>query len=110
MHVRSVGSSIALYRNASHHEHPCTAVVLTLALHPFIRVDTVSEAVYELVAEPIQEPQVGEQQKDAVEHASEEIANPADLQGKPWSITLILSIQCLFKYFVHLRSRSCMEL
>ena len=64
----------------------------------------------ELVAEPIQEPQVGEQQEDAVEHASEEIANPADLQGKPRSITLILSIQCLFKYFMHLHSRSCMEL
>jgi len=78
MHVRSVGSSIALYQNASHHEHPCTAVVLTLAWHPFIRVDTASEAVYELVAEPIQEPQVGEQQEDAVEHASEEITNPAD--------------------------------
>ena len=110
MHVRSVGSSIALYRNASHHEHPCTAVVLTLAWHPLIHVDTASEAVYELLAEPIQEPQVGEQQEDAVEHASEEIANPADLQGKPRRITLILSIQCLFKYFVHLRSRSCMEL
>ena len=32
------------------------------------------------------------------------------ITGKPRSITLILSIQCLFKYFVHLRSRSCMEL
>ena len=102
--------STALYRNTSHHEHPCTAVVLTLAWHPFIRVDTASEAVYELVAESIQEPQVREQQEDAVEHASEGIANPADLQGKPRSITLILSIQCLFKYFVHLCSRSCMEL
>ena len=63
---------IALYRNASHHEHPCTAVVLTLAWHPFIRVDTTSEAIYELVAEPIQEPQVGEQQEDVVEHAPED--------------------------------------
>ena len=72
MHVRSVGSSIALYRNASHHEHPCTVVVLTLAWHPFIRVDTASKAVYELVAEPIQEPQVGEQQEDVVEHAPED--------------------------------------
>ena len=32
------------------------------------------------------------------------------IPGKPRSITLILSIRCLFKYFVHLRSRSCMEL
>ena len=57
--------SIALYRNAPHHEHPCTAVVLTLAWHPFIRVDTTSEAVYELVAEPISEPQEGELQAEA---------------------------------------------
>ena len=57
--------SIALYRNASHHEHPCTAVVLTLAWHPFIRVGTVSEAVYKLVAEPISEPQAGESQAEA---------------------------------------------
>ena len=48
-----------------------------------------NEAVYELVAEPIQEPQAGEQQEDAVEHAPEEVANPADLQGKTRSITLI---------------------
>ena len=32
------------------------------------------------------------------------------IPGKPQSIILILSIQCLFKYFVHLRSRSCMEI
>ena len=51
-----------------------------------------NEAVYELVAEPVQEPQAGEQQEDAVEHTSEEVTNPADLQGKPGSITLILSI------------------
>ena len=49
---------------------------------------------YELVAEPIQEPQVGEPQADeAAEQAMEEIANPADLQGKPRSITSIFSIQ-----------------
>ena len=70
--------SIDLYRNASHHEHPCIAVVLTLAWHPFIRVDAVNEAVYELVAEPVQEPQAEEQQEDAVEHAPEEVPNPAD--------------------------------
>ena len=58
----------------------------------FIRVDTASEAVYELVAEPIQEPQAGEQQEDAVEPTSEEVANPADLQGKPRSITHKFSI------------------
>ena len=32
-------------------------MVLTLAWHPFIRVDTTSEAVYELVADTISEPQ-----------------------------------------------------
>ena len=76
----------------------------------FICADATNKAVYELVAEPVQALQVGEQQEDAVEHAPEEIANPVDLQGKPQSIILILSIQYLFKYFVHLRSRSCMEL
>ena len=55
----------------------------------FIRVDATNEAVYELVAEPIQEPQAGEQQEDAVEPTFKEVANPADLQGKPRSITLI---------------------
>ena len=76
---------------------PCT--VVTPAWHLFIRVDVTNEAVYELVAEPVQEPQVGAQQEDAVEHAPEEIANPADLQGKPRSITPNFSIQCLlYKY------------
>ena len=55
----------------------------------FIRVDTTIEAAYELIAEPIQEPQAGEQQEDAGEHTCEEVADPADLQGKPRSITLI---------------------
>jgi len=49
----------------------------------FIRVDATNEAAYELIAEPIQEPQAGEQQEDAVEHAPENLVNPADLQGKP---------------------------
>ena len=53
----------------------------------FIRVDAENEAVYELVAEPVQEPQAEVQQEEAVEHASGEVANPADLQGKPRSIT-----------------------
>ena len=66
---------------------PCT--VVTPAWHPLIRVDVTNEEVHELVAEPVQEPQAGEQQEDAVEHAPEEIANPADLQGKPRSITII---------------------
>ena len=51
-----------------------------------------SETVYELVAEPIQEPQAGEPQAEEVaEPATEEVANPADLQGKPRSITPNLS-------------------
>ena len=65
-----------------------------LAWHLFIRVDTASEAVCKLVAEPIPEPQAGEQQEDVVEHTPEEIANPADLQGKPQSISLILITPC----------------
>jgi len=56
----------------------------------FIRVDTASEAVYELVAEPIQEPQA-----EATVEPDPEVANPADLQGKPRSITFTFSIPCL---------------
>ena len=67
----------------------------------FIHVDVTSEAVYELVAEPIQEPKAGEQQEDAVEHAPEEVANPSDLQGKPRSITSIFSIQCYYLNIAH---------
>ena len=55
----------------------------------FIHVDAETEVTYELIAEPIQESQEGEQQEDAVEPTSEEVANPADLQGKPRSIILI---------------------
>jgi len=88
--------SFALYQNASHHERPCTALVLTLAWHLFIRVDTASEAVCELVAEPIPEPQAGKQQENTVEPIFEEVANPADLQGKPRSITPTLKLmQCV---------------
>ena len=65
----------------------------------FIRVDAANKAVYELVAEPVQEPQAGEQQEDAIEHAPEEVADLANLQGKPRSITPNFSIQCLlYKY------------
>ena len=53
----------------------------------FIRVDAANEVAYELIAELIQERQAGEQQEDAVEPTSEEVANPTDLQGKPRSIT-----------------------
>jgi len=61
----------------------------------FIRIDAETEVVYELVAEPIQELQVGEPQAaEAAEHATVEVANPADLQGKPRSISLILITPC----------------
>jgi hypothetical protein len=55
----------------------------------FIHVDTASESVYELVAEPIQEPQAGEPQAEAAVEPDPEVANPADLHGKPRSITLL---------------------
>ena len=56
----------------------------------FTCVATDTEVAYELVAEPIQEPPAGEQQaEEAIEQAPEEVANPADLQGKPRSISLI---------------------
>ena len=63
--------------------------VLIIAWHIFIRVDAANAAVHELIVEPIQEPQAGEQQEDAIEHAPGDLVNPADLQGKPQSITLI---------------------
>ena len=63
--------------------------VLTVACHIFIRVDAANEAVHELVAEPVQEPRAEEPQKVAVEPAAEDLVNPADLQGKPRSITII---------------------
>ena len=55
----------------------------------FTCVDAANEAAYELIAEPIQEPQAGEQQEDAGEPTCEEVADPADLQDKPRSITII---------------------
>ena len=63
--------------------------ILTVAWHIFIRVDSTNEAAYALVAEPVQEPRAEEQQQVAVEHAPADLFNPADLQGKPRSITLI---------------------
>ena len=75
---------------ALHHEcfvsFSCT--VVTLEWHLFIRVGTANEVVHELVPEPVQEPQAGEQPEEAVEQALEAVTNPADLQGKPRSITL----------------------
>ena len=63
--------------------------VLAVACHIFIRVDVASEAVHELIAEPVQEPRAEEQQQVAVEPAPADFVNPADLQGKPQSITII---------------------
>ena len=82
---------MALHRFEMHHilSTHASHCVLTVAWHIFIRVDAANEVAYELIAEPIQEPQAGEQQENAVEPTSEEVANPADLQGKPRSITLI---------------------
>ena len=69
-----------------HHFKYCTASF-------FIRVDAANEAVYELVDEPVQEPPAREKQfEEAVEQAPEDVANPADLQGKPRSITLTLNL------------------
>ena len=71
----------------------------------FIRVDTGAEVAYELIAESVQEPSAGEPQaKEVVEQAPGEVANPADLQGKPRSMTLNFSIPsllynyCAFKF------------
>ena len=64
----------------------------------FIRLDATNEAVYELVAEPIPEPQVGEPQAEAAaEPDPEDLVNPADLQGKPRSITLTLNLQSVIE-------------
>ena len=63
--------------------------ILTVAWHIFIRVDATNEAVHELIVEPVQEPRAEEQQQVAVEPAPEDFVNPADLQGKPRSITII---------------------
>ena len=44
----------------------------------FIRVDVTTEAIYELVVEPIQEPQAGEPRAEAAVEPGPEVANPAD--------------------------------
>ena len=76
---------------------PCIVlcIVLISAWHLSLRVDITSEAEYEIVAEPIPEPQAGEPQaKAAAEPDPEDLANPADLQGNSRSIALILIIPC----------------
>jgi len=73
----------------------------------FTRVVTDTEVAYELVAEPIQEPPAGEQQtEEAVEQAPEDVVNPADLQGNPRSISVMLSTPCYTLGILHLRSRN----
>ena len=76
----------SLHRIISTHALHC---VLTVAWHICIRVDAANEAAYELIAEPVQEPRAEEQQEDTVELAPADLINPADLQGKPRSITKI---------------------
>ena len=78
--------SWSFHRIISAHALHC---VLIVAWHIFIRVDATNEAVHELIVEPVQEPRAEEQQQVAVEHAPADFINPADLQGKPRSITII---------------------
>ena len=79
----------------------CIMISCVISLHHFkscmasffIRVDVTSKAVYELVVEPIPEPQAVEPQAEAAVEPDPEVANPADWQGKPRCITLNFSIQ-----------------
>ena len=82
---------MALHRFEMHHILSPRALhcVLTVAWHIFIRVDAANEVAYELIAEPVQEPQAEEKQEDDVEPPPEDLVNPADLQGNPRSITII---------------------
>ena len=63
----------------------------------FYRIDAETEVAYELIAEPIQESSAGEPQPgEVIDQASEEATHPADLQGKPRSITPTLKpMQCV---------------
>ena len=81
-----------MHRIISTHASHC---VLTVAWHIFIRVDAANEVAYELIAEPIQEPQAGESRAEAAVEPDPEVANPANWQGKPRCITLNFSIQYL---------------
>ena len=77
--------------------------ILISAWYVSLRIDVTSEAVYKIVAEPIPEPQAGEPQAEAAVEPDPEIANPADLQGKPRCITLNFSIHhLLYIFIVHL--------
>jgi len=68
----------------------------------FIRIDAEIEVAYELIAEPVQEPSEGEPQPgEVVDQAPEEVTNPANLQGKPRSITPTFSIPCYYLSIVH---------
>jgi len=61
----------------------------------FNRIDAETEVAYELIAETVQEPSAEESQPgEVVDQAPEEATNPADLQGKPRSISLILITPC----------------
>ena len=91
-----------MHRIVSAHALHC---VLIVAWHIFIRVDAANEPVHELVAEPVREPRAAEQQEVAVEHAPGDLVNPADLQGKPRSITLFYLFNVSLS-IVHLCSRS----
>ena len=85
---------------------PCIVlcIVLISAWHLSLRVDFASEAVFEMIAEPLQEPQAGEPHAEAAVEPDPEVANPANWQGKPRCITLNFSIQyllynyCAFKF------------
>jgi len=68
----------------------------------FIRIDAETVVAYELIAEPVQEPFAGEPQPgEVVNQAPGETTNPADLQGKPRSMTPTFSIQCYYLSIVH---------
>ena len=63
----------------------------------FIRIDAETEVAYELIAEPVQEPSAEEPQPgEVVDQTPKEATNPADLQGKPRSISLIFKYSMLY--------------
>ena len=66
-----------------------------MAYFPRVAADT--EAVYELVAKPVQKPSAGEPQPgEVIDQAPEEATNPADMQCKPRSTTPTLKLmQCV---------------
>ena len=68
----------------------------------FIRVDAETKVAYKLIAKRVQKPPAGEQQtEESVDQVPGEITNPADLHGKPRSITSIFSIRCYYLNIVH---------